>query len=65
MRTLSAVSDKLVALLAPEATAAAACPIIDSWCDGGCPFWWWRRKYARKCPGSPVTYEYKIGRAHV
>ncbi|WP_340383905.1 hypothetical protein U5640_38935 [Streptomyces sp. SS7] len=59
MRTaISAAGDKLVALLAPRATAAAACRDDSSWCDGGCPFWWWRRAYHVVCDNGDSFIRY-------
>ncbi|MFE3097387.1 hypothetical protein ACFXG1_26625 [Streptomyces sp. NPDC059248] len=58
LTAISTVSDRLVAALAPRETASAACPVVDSWCDGGCPFWWWRRKYARLCPDGKIHYTF-------
>jgi len=47
---LSAASDKLVGLVAPKANASAAgCWEIYNWCDGSCPFWWWRRAHRMNC----------------
>jgi hypothetical protein len=50
LSVLSAASDKLVSFVAPKADASArGCWEVDNWCNGDCPFWWWRRVHRMNC----------------
>ncbi|MFF4951437.1 hypothetical protein [Streptomyces chattanoogensis] len=57
---LAKLSDKLVALVVPEVKAAAAsCNEARSYCDGNCPFWWWRRAHYITCSDGKTWTEYE------
>jgi hypothetical protein len=59
MRTvLNGLSDKLVGFVVPSVTAQAStqgCTELRSYCDGHCPFWWWRRAHIWDCNGVQHT----------
>ncbi|CCH28377.1 hypothetical protein ABZ816_28745 [Actinosynnema sp. NPDC047251] len=57
---LSRASDKLLALVVPTVEARAeACERDYSWCDGDCPFWWWRRAHHVVCDNGYAFIEYE------
>ncbi|MEU7181472.1 hypothetical protein ACWIG3_23965 [Streptomyces celluloflavus] len=54
------LSDRLVALVVPEVEAAAAsCSEARNYCDGECPFWWWRRAHYITCSDGKSWTEYE------
>ncbi|WP_406383301.1 hypothetical protein [Streptomyces sp. NBC_01618] len=54
------LSDKLVGLVVPEVQAAAVtCSEARNYCDGNCPFWWWRRAHYITCSDGKSWTEYE------
>lgn len=51
--------DRVFELISPtRAATAAGCSEIRSYCDGDCPFWWWRRVHVIACNNGTSYWEY-------
>lgn len=62
LTALTTMSDRLLSAIVPEIEAAASadvCVEIATWCDGDCPFWWWRRAHQYVCEPGVVHTEFE------
>lgn len=59
-KILARTSDMLVGLLVPQVKAqATTCSEVRSYCNGDCPFWWWRRAHYISCDDGNSWVEYE------
>jgi hypothetical protein len=57
---LLTTSGKMLGLFVPQVTAqATTCSEVRSYCDGHCPFWWWRRAHYIACDNGVSWTEYE------